>query len=152
MSQENVEIVRRYYETVERAFEAYWVDPRSAEEAWNAGDVPPEGAEMARYVHPNVEWKTALTGITYRGYANIAKGWDQLVDAAQEYGISLKEVSDLGNDKVLAVVEVAMKGKASDIAVGAVIFSAVTVQDGQIIRLDEYLERSEALEAAGLSE
>ncbi len=152
MSQENVEIVRRYYEAVERAFEAYWDNPRSAEEAWNAGDVAPEGAEMARYVHPNMEWKTALTGITYRGYANIAKGWDQLVDAAQEYGISLKEVSDLGNDKVLAVVEVAMKGKSSDIAVAAVIFSAVTVQDGKIIRLDEYVERSDALEAAGLSE
>jgi ketosteroid isomerase-like protein len=152
MSQENVEIVRRYYEATAKAFEAYWENPRSAEDALNAGDLGPEGAEMARYVHPNIEWKTALTGITYRGYPGLAKGWDQLVDAAQEYRIGLQEVSELDVDIVLAVVEAAMKGKASDIEVQAVVFCLVTLQDGQIIRMDEYLERSEALEAAGLSE
>ena len=45
-----------------------------------------------------------------------------------------------------------MKGKASDIAVNATIFSIATVEDGLIIGLDEYLERDEALEAAGLRE
>jgi hypothetical protein len=45
-----------------------------------------------------------------------------------------------------------MKGKASDIDVNATIFSIVTVEDGLIIRMDEYLERAEALEAVGLSE
>ena len=152
MSQESVEVVRRHYEAVEQAFEAYWEDPRSAEEAWNAGELPPEGAAMIPYVHPNVEWKTALTGVTYRGYADIAKGWDQLLEAAGEYGVSLKEVSDLGEGRVLAVIEAALKGKSSEIAAQALIFTLVTVQDGQITRIDEYLERSEALQAAGLSE
>ena len=45
-----------------------------------------------------------------------------------------------------------MKGKASEIDVNAAIFVAVTVRDGLIIRMDEHLERTEALEAAGLKE
>ena len=75
MSQESVEIVRRHYEAVEQAFKAYWEVPRSRRrlERWRASA---EGAAMIPYVHPNVEWKTALTGVTYRGYADIAKGWD----------------------------------------------------------------------------
>ena len=36
--------------------------------------------------------------------------------------------------------------------VNATTFSIVTVEDGLIIRLDEYLERAEALEAVGLSD
>ena len=152
MSQENVDRVRRFYQGVERAFQAYWADPRSVEEAWQGGDVTPEGAELVRYVHPNVEWKTALMGISYRGYLGIARGWDQLLEAAQEYRIDLKEVADLGDEQVLAVVEAAMKGKSSNIAVESVIFTVVTVQEGQITQMDEYLERSEALKAAGLRE
>lgn len=42
-----------------------------------------------------------------------------------------------------------MKGKASEIDVDTTIFIAVTVHDGLITRMDEYLDRSDALEAAG---
>jgi hypothetical protein len=58
----------------------------------------------------------------------------------------------LGANQVLAVLDLAMKGKASDIDVNTTIFSIVTVEDGLITRMDEYLERDEALEAAGLQE
>src|SRR5919204_6061078 len=76
MSEENVEVVRRYFEAVERAFQAYWKDPRGAEAAVKAGEVAPEGVEMARYLHPNCEWKTLMAGITYRGFVGMASGFD----------------------------------------------------------------------------
>jgi ketosteroid isomerase-like protein len=152
MSQENVEIVRHYYEAVERGFRAYWEDPRSAEDSVNAGDIGPEGVEMARYLHPNAEWKTALTGVTYRGYVGMAKGFDEIVDAARDYRVTLKKVRDLGGDQVLVELESAMKGSASDIEVKAKIFALVAVGAGLITRMQEYLERDDALEAAGLSE
>jgi hypothetical protein len=66
MSEENVKLVRGYYEAVQGVFGAYWEDPGSAAESLETGEVPPAGVEMLRYLHPNVEWKTALTGITYR--------------------------------------------------------------------------------------
>ena len=110
MSQENVEIVERYIEAVDRALLAYWREPRSAEELLNAGELAPEGIELASLVHPNVEWKTALTGATYRGYVGMSKGFDQLVEAAQDYRVTLREAEDLGQDQVLAVVGASMKG------------------------------------------
>jgi ketosteroid isomerase-like protein len=106
---------------------------------------------VMRYLHPNIEWKSALIGITTRGYEGTVHGVDQFLDAAQDYRVNVLEVTDLGDSQVLAVVRLAMKGKASEIDVNATIFSIVTVEDGLIIRLDEYLERAEALEAAGLS-
>ncbi len=152
MSQENVEVVRRYFEAVERFYEAYWQGPRSVADSVRAGEVEPEIADLMRYLHPNIEWKSALIGITARGYGDTAHGVDQFLDAAQDYRIKAQEVTDLGGNQVLAVVQLAMKGKASDIDVNTTIFSLVTVEDGLIIRMDEYLERTEALEAAGLSE
>jgi ketosteroid isomerase-like protein len=152
MSQENVEIVRRYFEAVERALAAYWQGPRSVADSLRAGEVRPEIADAMRYWHPNIEWKSALIGITARGYEGTAHGVDQFLDAAQDYRVNVPEVTDLGDSQVLAVMRLAMKGKASDIDVNATIFSIVTVEDGLIIRMDEYLERAEALEAVGLSE
>ena len=115
------------------------------------GEVPAVAVEMLRYMHPNVEWKTAL-GTTYRGYNGLARGFDQTVDAAQNYGIEIHEVSELGGDKVLAVVKAAMRGRATDIDVNAGIYVVVTVRNGLITRMDEYLDRADALEADGLSE
>jgi ketosteroid isomerase-like protein len=152
MSQENVEVVRRYYEAVQRAFAAYWTNPRSVSEALRAGDLGPGAAELTRYLDPNAEWRTALTGVTYRGYDEMTVGFDEVVDTAQDYRVELQEVIDLGGDHVLAVAGVGMTGKASDIDVDTTIFIAVSVRDGLITRMDEYLDRSEALEAAGLSE
>jgi ketosteroid isomerase-like protein len=152
MSEENVVLVRSYYEAVQGVFGAYWESPGSAADTLETGEVPPVGVEMLRYLHPNVEWKTALTGVTYRGYNDLARGFDQVVDAAQNYGIEVQEVSDLGGNQVLAVVEAGMRGRATDIDVKAGIFIVVTVRDGLITRMDEYLDRADALKAAGLSE
>jgi ketosteroid isomerase-like protein len=152
MSQENVELVRGFFEAVERVFAAYWQAPRSLADSLRADEVPPEVADVMRYLHPNIEWKSALIGITTRGYEDTVHGVDQFLDAAQDYRVNVLEVTDLGDSQVLAVMRLAMKGKASDIDVNATTFSIVTVEDGLIIRLDEYLERAEALEATGLSE
>ena len=153
MSQENVELVRRFFEAVDRLFAAYWQGPWSLADSLRAGEVPPEMVDVMRYLHPNIEWKSALIGITTtRGYEATVHGVDQFLDAAQDYRVKVLEVTDLGDSQVLAVLRLAMKGKASDIPVNATIFSIVTVEDGLIIRMDEYLERAEALEAVGLSE
>ena len=152
MSQENVEIVRRYFEAVERAFAAYWQAPHSIAGSVRAGEVSPEFADAMRYWHPNIEWKAALIGITTRGREDAARGVDQMLDAAQDSRVTVLEVTDLSDSQVLAVLRLAMKGKTSDIDVNATIFTIVTVDDGLIIGLDDYLERAEALEAVGLSE
>jgi ketosteroid isomerase-like protein len=81
--------------------------------------------------------------------------WDFLVgvnEPWEESRFECFELMDAGTDKVVADLRSEMRGKASEIDVNAVIFVAVTVRDGLITRMDEYVERKDALEAAGLEE
>ena len=54
--------------------------------------------------------------------------------------------------RVLIVFAVSLEGRASGIHVDAKIFAVVRFQDRLIARIDEYVERREALEAAKLQE
>jgi ketosteroid isomerase-like protein len=53
---------------------------------------------------------------------------------------------------VLAVFGLSLEGRSSGVQVNAAVFAVVTLQDGLIARLDEYTDRREALEAAGMEE
>jgi ketosteroid isomerase-like protein len=149
MSQENVEVVRRFFEAIAQAFDTYWRNPRSLEAAMRAGDLPPEVGEGIRYLDPDVEWHTVFAGVSFRGHLDCARGWDWLLEAAESYSVSLREVADLGGDQVLAVVDRAFKAKSSEIELNAPVFSVVTMREGLIIRMDEFSEHGEALEAVG---
>jgi ketosteroid isomerase-like protein len=153
MSRQNVDVVHRFYEAVSRAFDAYWEDePRSLADEVGAGNPTPEVRRMLSLTRPDVEWNIAFAGVTYRGHVECARGWDDLLEAADRYRSKLREAIDLRNDQVLAEVEVSMRGKTTEIELELVLFTVVTLQAGLIARLDERLDRSEALEAAGLSE
>ena len=152
MSQENVEIVRRYVEALEKAIAAYWSDPRSGAGAMEQGELRPENREVFRYLDPDVEWNTAFAGVSFRGHLGVAQGWDWLSEAAEHYTLTLNAVTALPDDRVLAVTDCTLKAKDSGIEITAQVFSIATVRDGVITRMDEYNSRPEALEAVGLSE
>jgi ketosteroid isomerase-like protein len=128
MSRENVEIVRQ-------AFEAY----------------TSEGAEAARgLLHPEIVWNAAdeapshgpeeVTAYMGRWEAE----WEELRTVAEEF-------VDAG-DRVVVTVHFWGRGKASGIEVDARLYEVYAVRDGKIISMDEFTDRSRALEAAGLSE
>ena len=62
MSQENVEIVRRFYEAGQRSFDAYWKNPRSGVAALAAGDLDPETEAVLAFLHPEVEYNAVPAG------------------------------------------------------------------------------------------
>jgi ketosteroid isomerase-like protein len=148
MSQRNVEVVQRFFEAVERLLEG-WKPSRSLLDAIKAGDVPPEAGQALGYMRPDAEWNPAFSGETYRGQLEMGKAWDELLEAAEHYSLTLLEVTDLEGDRVLAVFGPSLEGRSSGIHVNAAVFAVVTLQDGLIARLDEYTDRAEALEAAG---
>jgi ketosteroid isomerase-like protein len=152
MSQENVEIVRRFFEAVERSFAGYWENPRPLAAALEAGELWPEAAEVYGYLHPEAKWKMAFARLTARGHLEMARGWDQLLEVTEHYMVTLRGVEDLGGDQALATVDRAAKAKQTGIEMSAPLFSVITVRDGLIVRMDEFSGRAEALEAAGLSE
>jgi hypothetical protein len=71
MSQENVEVVRRFYEAGQRSLDAYWDNPRSGVAAFEAGNLRPEDEAVLAFLHPEVEYNavpSALEGGVARGH------------------------------------------------------------------------------------
>ena len=68
-----------------------------------------------------------------------------------EYEATADEFVDMG-DRVVATLHFHGRGRGSGVETDARFYEVYTVRDGKIVRMDEFTERSEALEAAGLSE
>ena len=152
MSEENVEIVRRFMEAVDHFFEVYWNDPRSIATALETDTLWPEYREALAFLDPVVEWKTVFLGETHRGYLETAKVWDDYLRWADDYRVDLQEVEDLGGDQVYAVIRLVGTAESGGAPMDARFFDLFTLRDGRIVRLEEYTDRDQALEAAGLSE
>jgi ketosteroid isomerase-like protein len=114
-------------------------------------DLTPAQREVLGFTDVDVEWRNAF-GLIFKGQLDFAKGVDQLLEATNDFWIEVQEVTDLQDERVLAVVESAMKGKDSEIEVSQTVFSLMTLRGGLIVRAEEYLHREEALEAVGLRE
>ena len=124
MSQENVEIVRRF---VVSSLDEGWadVDPNIV---WNPVEEPQvQGSDAAR--------------------ASLAR-WESTWD---EYEVIPEDFVDVG-DRVVVTVRMRGRGRGSGIAVEARLYDVYTLRAGLIVRMDEFAERSEALEVVGLRE
>jgi ketosteroid isomerase-like protein len=151
MSQENVEIVQRFFDAVERLLQVSETS-RSLLDAMNAGDMPPGASEALGHMTPEVAWNPLFSGEIYRGHLDVARGLDELREAASDYNSKLLETTGLGADRVLAVFALSLEGRGSGINIDAKVFAVVRFHDGLIARIDEYADRTEVLEAVGLSE
>jgi hypothetical protein len=147
----NVEVVKRWFEALTRLLEV-WTPSRSLRAAMDAGDVPPEVAEVLRYMSPDAEWDPLFSGETYRGRLEMGRALDELREAAENYTSELEEVTDLENDRVLAGFRLKLEGRTSGIQVDQAMYALITFEHGLIARLDEYAERREVLATAGLEE
>jgi ketosteroid isomerase-like protein len=130
MSEENVEIVRR------------WI------EAFNRG-----GVDMAaHFVDSDVEWTT--TGLyieagTYRGHEGVLRYLDALAAEFEDFRSEPEELIDAG-DQVVVPVRITGRGRQSGAPVDLAFTMVVSLRNGRIFRIRNFPEKAEALEAAGL--
>jgi ketosteroid isomerase-like protein len=129
MSEENVETVRRAFQ--------YLVSGRG-------------GSEVQASFDPNVVMKPVETGATY-GVNAIRDNFDRWQSTFDELSVTVEEMIDAG-DRVVHSAHWRGRGRGSGIKVDACYHEIYTLRGGKIIRVDEYTERAEALEAAGLRE
>jgi ketosteroid isomerase-like protein len=146
MSQENVDVVRGHYEALNNWLESYWADPGQP-----LGETP-RLDEVFDRMDPEVEWDWALSSETFRGRDQLLEAAADWIDTVGEWRVEVDEVIDGSGDRVLAVLRVLARGKGSGAPVDQRIFTAITVRNGKVARMEDYTERAEALEAAGLSE
>ncbi len=133
MSQENVEVVRRFAECWERLDwegTAELADP-DVEQHPTVG-----GLEGGRVLHGVDEIR--------RDYESVEENWD-------EHRVEMEKVIDAG-DRVVLFQREYQRGRSSGLELeieAAVVFD---LRDGRIVRIQGYMDRGEALEAAGLAD
>ncbi len=134
MSQENVEIVRQIYEAAaghnaERIFALYdpdvELDASCLEAVWMSGVY--RGHQGLRDFFR--EWNEAWEGVDY--------SYEELIDAGAQ---------------VVSIVTRHAVGRASGIELERPFALVWTVRNARVVRVEWFLSRAEAVEAAGLSE
>jgi ketosteroid isomerase-like protein len=128
-----IAVIRRFYELSKVGDPACW-------EVWDEDAVSvappefPEGGEVRgvqeiqRYFG---EWRSAF-GV----------GWWK--------GLRLEAVAELQDGRVLADVAFELAGRSSGTPVNQLAAVIYTVRDGRIVRAEHFMERAEALRAAGV--
>jgi ketosteroid isomerase-like protein len=133
MSQENVEIVQRSLEAI------------------NRGDV--EGA--LSYADPDGELHSAIVGAAegnvYRGHDGFRRWYADVMQSFEELTTELTEFRDLG-EVVVAFGHIRARGRESGLELDTATGWVFTVRNGKVVRAQGYLNREDALKAAGLRE
>lgn len=133
MSQQNVDLVRRALEALER------------------GDL--EG--MLSQIDSEAELHSAIVGgaegNAYRGHEGFRRWYADSYESFEELTNEWSEFRDLG-DRVLAFGRVQARGRESGVELESPMGWVWTVRRGKLVKAEGFLSRAEALEAAGLRE
>jgi ketosteroid isomerase-like protein len=100
--------------------------------------------------HPSAELLPPDLEKVFHGHEGYRKLWRYWIDAFEDIRWDPEEVIDLG-DKFLVTTRQSGHGSSSGIAVSEPVFQLFTLRRGLVIRQEDFLDRSQALEAAGLS-
>jgi ketosteroid isomerase-like protein len=134
MSQENVEIIRRGWNS------------------WLRGDMDALVSEW----DPDVVWDTShfrdWPESNYRGVGGIRRFLTEWLEVWGDYEIDVEEVLAAPDGRVVSLFTHHGKGRQSGVPMDLEMAQIATLRNGKVVRLENYDDRREALEAAGLSE
>ena len=134
MSQENVELVRR-------AFQAF------ADEGVHA---------MAAFWDPDIRWRAAEGAIDdvgeMHGRVAVRRYIEDWLDLFENFSITVVDARAVGDDRVLSIQRATARAKLSGTEAELRYAAVITVGDGKILRVQEYLRVEDALAAVGLGD
>jgi ketosteroid isomerase-like protein len=133
MSRENVEVVKRLYDAFNR-------DDFDAGLALCDSEVV---IDRSNSIGPDAQ--------IYRGHPGLEEFWSQWKRAWAETRWEIDECIDNG-DNVVVLGRLHARGAASGVTVEANVSQVVVVRGGKVLSSKLFQSRSDALEAAGLSE
>jgi ketosteroid isomerase-like protein len=133
MSRENVELV-----------ETLW-------DAFQRGDIDTmRGASRSDVVivQPS-ELPDSKTYVGHEGVKEAVEDWPKQWD---DFRFEVLEIIDISDSRVVSVTRHHGRGAVSGIEVNTIIAYIHAITDGKVARIDMFMSREQALEAAGLSE
>src|SRR6185437_1773423 len=131
MSQENLDLARRGYEAFAR------------------GDLD----AAIEFMHPEIEAhdpRELPDAAIYRGREAVRRDWEQTSALFEDFSIDVEKSFDRG-DEVVVFLRFRGRARESNTEVEAPVAHVWTIRDGKAVRLRQFLDRAEALEAVGLS-
>jgi ketosteroid isomerase-like protein len=127
-------VVRAYAAANRRDFDSVLVGWDAGSEYRPSGDLMPPDLDRVFHGHD--------------GYLRLWRYW---LDAFEDIRWDPEEILDLG-DRVLVTTQQRGRGSGSGVSVGEAVFQLFTFRRGLVVRQEDFLDRSKALEAAGLRE
>jgi ketosteroid isomerase-like protein len=128
MSKENVELVRMLFSALERE----------------------EFQVVLGLFDPEVEW--SATEGTFSGIEGVVSSFVEWMEPWDEHHIEPVEFLECGDGRVFAAIHLTARGEHSGMEIDQRFFQLYTLREGKITRMDEYVDRPPAHEAAGLRE
>jgi ketosteroid isomerase-like protein len=132
VSQENVELVETALNAWNPGGVRAFTDHMAEDVAWIEVSGRPEGPATERH-----------------GRDRLRRGLESLFEAWESYRLEVESVHDAG-DRVLAIVREIARGRASGVEVDGRWGYLITVEDGEIVRVEAYRDADQAIEVAGL--
>ena len=134
MSRDNVDLVRSIYAP------------------WGRGDF-----NSVEWAHPEIEFVTVAgpASGSWKGLAAMAETWRSFLSTWKDYRTEVEEYPDLDDERVLVLLHVVGRGKASGVELREMRTKAANlfhVRDGKVTRLVLYQDRERGLAELGLSE
>ncbi|OLE35159.1 MAG: hypothetical protein AUG48_11440 [Actinobacteria bacterium 13_1_20CM_3_68_9] len=114
-----------------------------------------KGGEIASYVATHFDSDCAYRPVeeatTIRGHDALICWVERWLEAWDDAWDEVEEIIETGG-MVVAAIRVHGRGRLSGMEVSQRLFDVVELRGGRVLRIREYLDRDQALEAAGLRE
>ena len=136
MSEENVESIYRAMEALSR---------------WDIDGALAEADPEIEWI-PNKDFPIG-PGEIYRGHDELRRWYQEwFIEAWEESSVEAEDVVAAGDNCCVYTAHIQGRGKASGIEIDMRVHDVVLFRDGKWLKRTSYMDRSEALKAAGLSE
>ena len=109
------------------------------------------GWDPASEYHPSADLIAPDQDPVFYGHDGYRQLWRYWLDAFQDIRWDPEDILDLG-EKLLVTTHQRGRGSGSGVDVSKPVFQLFTLRRGLVVRQEDFADRDEALEAAGLSE
>ena len=137
MSQEDVELVRRSFESLNSGI--------------RTGELQPF---LDEFLDPDIDWRAVEGEIDdvggMRGLAAIRRYIEDWLETFDDLTVTPREIVEVDADRVLVDQRLSGRGRHTGIETQLAIAVLYAIRDGRFVKVREYYTKADALEAVGL--